>query len=94
MRPILQEGLAHMQKRPPLVLVIVMRRIMEYMGKVSFRKKLNFIHLDGRSLLGLGREARRGAPLLKRLHLGPWTASTVGKVLTDEEMAMKLQVYS
>ena len=67
---------------------------MEYIGKVSFRKKLNFIHLDGRSLLGLGREARRGAPLLKRLHLGPWTASTVGKVLTDEEMAMKLQVYS
>ena len=79
---------------PPLVPVIIaVRRIMEYIGKATIRKKLDFVHLVCR-YWSLKREARRGAPLLKRLHLEPWTAGAVGKVLTDEEVAMKLQVYS
>ena len=40
----------------------------------------------------LKREARRGAPLLKRLHLEPWSAGAAGKVQTEEEMALKLEV--
>ena len=70
---------------------IIVQRIMEYIGKVSVRKKLDFVHLVCR-YWSLKREARRGAPLLKRLHLEPWTASTVNKTLSDEEMAIKLEV--
>jgi len=40
----------------------------------------------------LKREARRGAPLLKRLHLEPWTASGGGKSLSEEEKLMQLDV--
>lgn len=40
----------------------------------------------------LKREARRGAPLLKRLHLEPWTASNAGKLLSEEEKTLKLEV--
>ena len=93
MRPVLQKGHARIQKRPPPVPAIVVRRIMEYIGKVSFQNRLVFIHLVYH-YWSLKCEARRGAPLLKRLHLEPWTAGAVGKVLTDEEVAMKLQVYS
>lgn len=39
----------------------------------------------------LKREARRGAPLLKRLHLEPWTANA-GKLLSEEEKMLKLEV--
>lgn len=39
----------------------------------------------------LKREARRGAPLLKRLHLEPWTASG-GRNQSDEDKATKLEV--
>lgn len=51
----------------------------------------------------LKREARRGAPLLKRLHLEPWSAASGGRghigkapgepgAETDEGMAQKLEV--
>ena len=40
----------------------------------------------------LKREARRGAPLLKRLHLEPWTANAASKVQTEEEKQAKLEV--
>lgn len=76
---------------PPLVPAIVVRHIMDYIGKVSIRKKVDFVHLVCR-YWSLKREGRRGAPLLKRLHLEPWTAGAVGKVLTEEEIAMKLEV--
>ncbi len=38
----------------------------------------------------LKREARRGAPLLKRLHLEPWTASSQNKEQTDAQKGKKL----
>lgn len=52
----------------------------------------------------LKREARRGAPLLKRLHLEPWTGGGSGgggvgggvggpnSRVSDEEKAIKLEV--
>ena len=40
----------------------------------------------------LKREARRGAPLLKRLHLEPWTANGGTKILSEEEKLMRLDV--
>jgi hypothetical protein len=51
---------------------------------------MEFVELVAR-YWSLKREARRGAPLLKRLHLEPWTANAGGKVQTDEEKARKLE---
>jgi len=76
---------------PPLVPSLVVDRIMNYIGKVTLRKKSDFVLLMCK-YWSLKREARRGAPLLKRLHLEPWTASTGLKVQTDEEKGMKLEV--
>jgi NuA3 HAT complex component NTO1 len=64
---------------------------MLYIGKIIIRKKPEFIHMMCK-YWSLKREARRGAPLLKRLHLEPWTASTGNKQQTEEEKAMKLEV--
>lgn len=64
---------------------------MLYVGKIIVRKKPEFIHMMCK-YWSLKREARRGAPLLKRLHLEPWTASSGNKLQTDEEKAMKLEV--
>ena len=57
------------------------------------RKKEAFVHM--RMLCrhwSLKWEIRRGAPLLKRLHLEPWTASVSGRVVSDAERRMKLEV--
>ncbi|KAF8880213.1 hypothetical protein CPB84DRAFT_1792691 [Gymnopilus junonius] len=76
---------------PPLVPAIVVKRIMEYTNKIKLRKKIDFIQQVCR-YWSLKREARRGAPLLKRLHLEPWTASSSAKVLTEEEKLMRLHL--
>jgi hypothetical protein len=76
---------------PPLVPSLIVDRIMQYIGKVIVRKKIDFIFMMCK-YWSLKREARRGAPLLKRLHLEPWTASTNIKYQTEEDKAMKLEV--
>lgn len=76
---------------PPLVPALIVRRIMDYIGKVGVRRKPEFVYLVCR-YWSLKREARRGAPLLKRLHLEPWTASTASRQQTDEEKLAKLEV--
>ena len=40
----------------------------------------------------LKREARRGAPLLKRLHLEPWTASAGARGQGEDDRVLKLKV--
>lgn len=75
---------------PPLVPNLIVERIMQYIGKVVVRKKSEFILMMCK-YWSLKREARRGAPLLKRLHLEPWTASSGNKLQTNEEKAMKLE---
>ncbi|KAK7463006.1 hypothetical protein VKT23_007588 [Stygiomarasmius scandens] len=76
---------------PPLVPAIIVDRIMQYIQKVSLRKKYEFLLLTSR-YWSLKREARRGAPLLKRLHLEPWTASNgSNRLQTEEERTMKLE---
>ncbi|KAL1739772.1 PHD-like zinc-binding domain-containing protein [Schizophyllum fasciatum] len=74
----------------PLVPAIVVDRVLAYTGKIQIRKKPEFVSLICR-YWSLKREARRGAPLLKRLHLEPWTASNAGQAQTEEERVAKLQ---
>lgn len=76
---------------PPLVPQIIVERILNYITKINVRRKPEFVYMVCK-YWSLKREARRGAPLLKRLHLEPWTASNVGKVQTEEEKALKLEV--
>lgn len=64
---------------------------MQYIAKIVVRKKPEFILMMCK-YWSLKREARRGAPLLKRLHLEPWTANSGAKMQSDEEKAMKLEV--
>jgi hypothetical protein len=76
---------------PPLVPAIIVRRISEYINRIRIRKKQEFIQQMCR-YWSLKREVRRGAPLLKRLHLEPWTANAGMKQLTEEEQLMRLDV--
>jgi hypothetical protein len=75
---------------PPLVPAVVVSRIVQYVEKIRIRKKPEFVGLVCR-YWSLKREARRGAPLLKRLHLEPWTANG-GAGQSDEDKALKLEV--
>ena len=61
-----------------------MARILQYVERIRLRHKTELVHLVCR-YWSLKREARRGAPLLKRLHLEPWTALSGSRQQTDEE---------
>ncbi|CAE6475902.1 unnamed protein product [Rhizoctonia solani] len=69
---------------PPLVPFMIVERIMDHIHRINFRKKLPFL-LAVCKYWSLKREARRGAPLLKRLHLEPWATSTATRLQTDED---------
>ncbi|KAJ7173601.1 bromodomain and PHD finger-containing protein 3 [Mycena filopes] len=75
---------------PPLVPAIIIDRITQYVQRTNVRKKPEFIAMMCK-YWSLKREARRGAPLLKRLHLEPWTASTSAKMQGEEEKVMQLE---
>jgi hypothetical protein len=53
---------------PPLVPQYIVNRVMSYIANVHLRKKPHVV-LSLCKYWSLKREARRGAPLLKRLHL-------------------------
>ncbi|KAJ3852481.1 bromodomain and PHD finger-containing protein 3 [Lentinula lateritia] len=78
---------------PPLVPAIIVDRITQYISKVNLRKRSDFLLMVCK-YWSLKREARRGAPLLKRLHLEPWTAIATaagnGKLKSEEERGLKL----
>jgi hypothetical protein len=76
---------------PPLVPYVIYDNVLQYTHGLKVHKQPDFIQLLCR-YWSLKREARRGAPLLKRLHLEPWTASNVSKQQTDEEKELKLKV--
>ncbi|KAG9018262.1 nuA3 HAT complex component nto1 [Tulasnella sp. 427] len=75
---------------PPLVPNLIIERILSYIHKTRILKKPLFV-IAVAKYWSLKRESRRGAPLLKRLHLEPWTASSTSKQQTDEEKAKKLE---
>ena len=74
---------------PPLVPQYIVDRVLEYIAKISLRKKQMLVVQVSR-FWSLKREARRGAPLLKRLHLEPWTASSQNKEQNDANKVKKL----
>ncbi|KAI0251381.1 hypothetical protein BJV78DRAFT_1275310 [Lactifluus subvellereus] len=76
---------------PPVVPSLILSRILQYINKIVIRKRSEFVELVCR-YWSLKREVRRGAPLLKRLHLEPWTASAGSRVQTDEEKVAKLEL--
>ncbi|KAJ6624860.1 hypothetical protein B0H10DRAFT_2004445 [Mycena sp. CBHHK59/15] len=75
---------------PPLVPAVIIDRILQYISRTTIRKRPDFVAMMCK-YWSLKREARRGAPLLKRLHLEPWTASAGGKAQGEEEKVMKLE---
>lgn len=75
---------------PPLVPSYVIDRVLEYVARIPIRKRQPLI-LQIARFWSLKREARRGAALLKRLHLEPWTATSGAKELTESERIKKLQ---
>ncbi|RXK35381.1 hypothetical protein M231_07371 [Tremella mesenterica] len=75
---------------PPIVPRMVVNKIEEYVAKISIRKRRPFLERVCR-YWSLKREARRGAPLLKRLHLEPWTASSASRQQSEADKARKLK---
>ncbi|KAG7527546.1 hypothetical protein FFLO_06827 [Filobasidium floriforme] len=75
---------------PPLVPAILVDSIHGYIQKARLKRMRECIEKICR-YWSLKREARRGAPLLKRLYLEPWTASSASREQTDAEKAKKLE---
>lgn len=75
---------------PPLVPAVIVKSVLEYANKVKVRKMKELVERVCR-YWSLKREARRGAPLLKRLYLEPWTTSIVSKEQTDADKAKRLE---
>ncbi|KAK8843325.1 hypothetical protein IAR55_006980 [Kwoniella newhampshirensis] len=75
---------------PPIVPKIIVDKLLEYVAKIAIRKRHPFVERLCR-YWSLKREARRGAPLLKRLYLEPWTASSSLRQQTEAEKAQKLK---
>lgn len=78
---------------PPLVPHIIVQRLLQYIARIPLRQKDKFVLMVCR-YWSLKREARRGAPLLKRLHLEPWTVNSSSRHQNDEHKEIKIQVGS
>ncbi|PVG00757.1 hypothetical protein CPB86DRAFT_728789, partial [Serendipita vermifera] len=75
---------------PPLVPNYIVDKVLRYIAKVPISKKTEAV-LTICKYWSLKREARRGAPLLKRLHLEPWTTATSAAHQTEEVRLRKLE---
>ncbi|GAA5981832.1 hypothetical protein JCM10908_004626 [Rhodotorula pacifica] len=74
---------------PPVIPAKIFDRIMAYISKLKVAAKKDVVNLVCR-YWSLKREARRGAPLLKRIHLEPWTASATSRQQSEQDKAEKL----
>ncbi|KAH7106704.1 PHD-zinc-finger like domain-containing protein [Auriculariales sp. MPI-PUGE-AT-0066] len=78
---------------PPLVPSIIVDHLIWYTTKNKVRKMKEFI-ISVCKYWSLKREARRGAPLLKRLHLEPWTTSTIPRDMNPDHRKIKLGIMA
>ena len=76
---------------PPVIPNAVFTKVLEYVGQLDLVRKAKFVSAVCR-YWSLKREARRGAPLLKRLHLEPWTANASMHNHSDEELAKRINL--
>ncbi|GAA6007850.1 hypothetical protein JCM10207_004898 [Rhodosporidiobolus poonsookiae] len=74
---------------PPVVPAMIADRVLAYVAKVKMPGKKEVVNVVAR-YWSLKREARRGAPLLKRIHLEPWTASATSRQASESDRAAKL----
>ncbi|ORZ05888.1 hypothetical protein BCR41DRAFT_425300 [Lobosporangium transversale] len=87
----------HYTPGAPLAPMFIVNRLLPFVSKLGAKTSamrkvsaLNFVYTICK-YWSLKRESRRGAPLLKRLHLEPWTASASAHRQTEEEKLKKLQ---
>ncbi|KAF9130669.1 nuA3 HAT complex component nto1 [Mortierella sp. 14UC] len=87
----------HYSPGAPLAPSLIVNRLLPFVSKLT-AKSPNSRKASAQNFLytickywSLKRESRRGAPLLKRLHLEPWTASASAHRQTEEEKTKKLQ---
>ncbi|TNY23428.1 hypothetical protein DMC30DRAFT_444324 [Rhodotorula diobovata] len=76
-------------RSPPVVPAKLAERITAYLARVKLAHKKDVVNAVCR-YWSLKREARRGAPLLKRIHLEPWTASATTRQQSEADKAHKL----
>ncbi|GJN89086.1 hypothetical protein Rhopal_002060-T1 [Rhodotorula paludigena] len=77
---------------PPIVPLRIAERVVAYLGtKLKLPGKKDVVNVVCR-YWSLKREARRGAPLLKRIHLEPWTASATSRQQSESDKAHKLEL--
>lgn len=74
----------------PLVPQYIVDKVMNYIIEAEITKKIHVV-LSICKYWSLKREARRGAPLLKRLHLEPWTTATSAAQQTEDDRGRKLE---
>ena len=58
----------------PIIPGYVLKKVLTWISKVKIHEKKKWV-METAKYWALKRETRKGAPLLKRLHLEPWTAS-------------------
>ncbi|KAF9423049.1 nuA3 HAT complex component nto1 [Podila epigama] len=87
----------HYTPGAPLAPMYIVNRLLPFVTRLSAKTSaarktsaLSFLYTICK-YWSLKRESRRGAPLLKRLHLEPWTASATAHRQTEEEKLKKLQ---
>jgi hypothetical protein len=80
----------HFLTRAPLVPRYIANRVLQKVGK-QIGQRGQFLTQICR-YWALKREARRGAPLLKRLHLEPWTAYANIQTESEKERSEKYAV--
>ncbi|KAG9291594.1 hypothetical protein G9A89_022013 [Geosiphon pyriformis] len=76
----------------PIAPAIIMQKLVNVFLKQKGIQKKQELVASVCKYWSLKRESRRGAPLLKRLHLEPWTASASAHKQTEAEKAIRFEL--